>query len=64
MSCLLKTYCHLSTNEKLFVSRLFSEIYGVTNYGKSRGKGVVNHCLAFEGTCVFSCNLPPALLAE
>ena len=64
MSCLLKTYCHLSTNEKLFVSRLFSEIYGVTNYGNSRWKGVVNHCLEFEGACLFIRNLPPALLAE
>ena len=64
MSCLLKTYCHLNTNEKLFVSRLFSEIYGVNYYGNSRVEGVVNHCLEFEGACVFSCNLPPALLAE
>ena len=32
-SCLLQTYCHLSTNEKLSVSWQFFETYGVISYG-------------------------------
>ena len=38
-------YCHLNTNEKLSISWLFSETYGVTNYGSGWRKDVVNQCL-------------------
>jgi len=49
LSCLLQTYCHLSTNEKLFrVSRRFSDIYGVINYGRGWRKDAVNQCLEFD----------------
>ena len=37
-SCLLQTYCHLSTSGKLSVSWPYSEINGVINYGSGWGK--------------------------
>ena len=40
LSCLLKTYCYLNTNEKLSVRWQFLEPYGVTSC-------VVNQCLEF-----------------
>ena len=47
MSCLLQTFCHLITNENLFVSWRFFETYGRINYGSVWRKDVANQCLQF-----------------
>ena len=47
LSCLLQTYCYLSTNEKVFVSWQLLQIYGVISYGSGWRKDAVNLCLEF-----------------
>ena len=44
---LFVTYYCLSTNKKLLVSWQFSGPYGITKYGSSGRKDVVNQCLEF-----------------
>ena len=50
LSCLLQTYCDLSNNEILSVSRQFFETYGVISYGSGWRKDVVNQCLEFASS--------------
>ena len=45
--CLLQTYSHLSTIEKLSVKWLLLETYDVISYGSGWRKDVVNQCLEF-----------------
>ena len=47
LSCLQQTFYCLSSNKKLLVSWQFSGPYGVTKYGSSWRKDIVNQCLEF-----------------
>ena len=51
--CLLRTYCHLSTNENLSISWQLLETYGIINYGNGWRKDV-NKCLEFVCVPTFS----------
>ena len=48
LNCLLHNSCHLITNEKLSVSRQFSETCGIISGGSGWRKTVVNQCLEFD----------------
>ena len=53
-SCLLQTYCHLSTIEKLCITELaVFEIYGVIICGSGCRKDVVNQCLELSVVLVY-----------
>ena len=49
LSCLLRTYCHLSSTENQFVSWQSSKTYGVASYDSGWRKDDVNQRLEFEG---------------
>ena len=53
MSCLLQTYCLLSTNNKMSIRCQICETCGIMNCGSGWRKDVVNHCSEFVNVCVW-----------